>query len=77
METKMKDYYLSAAIIASGTPLLRVEKIDSKTSLFVLEISPEEADQIIKQHWNRQLVLPTRDFLDAIHELKTRLHAGY
>lgn len=74
-EYTTKDFYIGACILASGVPLLRLQRKSDKFVLFIFSISTPKAEEIIKRHWNRTLVLPTRDVVDAIHELKTRLYS--
>ncbi len=76
MEYKTKDFYLSACILASGYPLLNIERTNDKFSIFVFKISPEKAEKIIQQHWNYLLKLSTRKLIEAINELKTRLYGN-
>lgn len=71
-----KDFYLSACIRASGANLIRLEPIDYKTYLFHFDISPVQANNLIERHWNGTLILSTKAVIDAINELKTRLHQG-
>lgn len=73
---KSHDFYLCAVCLASGASLVSVKKTDSGFSVFTLDISPEQANQIITNHWNRKLKLPTKDVLEAVHQLKTRLYSG-
>lgn len=79
MENKMeffsKDFYICSVILAKGINLLRIKKETDKYVFFVFDISPKKAEEIIQQHWNRELILPTRNLIEAIHELKTRIHA--
>lgn len=75
-EYKTKDYYIGVCLLASGIQLLRLERVTDKIAIFVFAIFSEKADEIIKKHWGRELLLPTRDVIDAIHELKTRLYSG-
>ena len=75
-EYKTKDYYIGVCLLASDIQLLRLERVTEKIAIFVFAILPEKADEIIKKHWGRKLLLPTRDVIDAIHELKTRLYSG-
>jgi len=72
---KTKDFYIAACILASDIVLLRLTKETSKFVFFVFDISPIKAEQIIQKHWDRKLMLPTRNLIEAIHELKTRIHA--
>lgn len=73
---KSNDFYLCACVLASGIPLKRVEHGDGKFMIFVFDDPDCKAEQIISDHWDRTLRLPTRQLIDAIHELKTRLHSG-
>ena len=75
-EYKTKDFYIGVCMLACGAQLLRLEKATEKITVFVFEVAPVQADEIIKKHWDRKLTLPTRDVVDAIHELKTRLYSG-
>ena len=76
MEYKNTDFYLSTCLLASGIPLLRLERQDTKTFIFVFETTEEKANEVIQNHWSKQLILPTKTLIDAINELKTRLHNG-
>jgi hypothetical protein len=73
---KYKDFYLTAICIANGAKLLGLEKTSDKYVNFVLNISPKEIEEIISKHWNRELQIPTRDVIEAINQLKTRLHSN-
>lgn len=73
---KSNDFYLSAICIASGAILEHLERKEKNYVTFVLNISQTEAEKIIQSHWKRTLRIPTRDVVEAINELKTRLHSG-
>lgn len=68
------DFYLTACILASGYPLIQVVPTQTNKLEFVLAISPEEADKLIQKHWARDLTVPSRNLVDAIKELKTRMY---
>ena len=70
---KSKDFYLSCVIRASGFSLLRVDRGNRNFVTFVFDISSEKAEKIISLHWSKELKLPTRDLIEAINELRTRL----
>ena len=76
MEYESNDFYLSCCLLASGIPLKKLKKENSKFFTFVFDNSQQKVDRIIQDHWNRNLNLPTRTLIDSIHELKTRLHSG-
>lgn len=69
---KSKDFYLSCIIRASGASLIGLEN-NYNFVIFVFDISPEKAEEIISMHWSKKLRLPTRDVIEAINELRTRL----
>lgn len=71
-----RDFYLGSVVLASGAPLVKLERGNKNFVTFIFKISPEEAEGIISRHWSRKVSLPTRDLIEAINELKTRLHSG-
>jgi len=73
---KSKDFYLSSVIRASGASLVGLEKSDSNFMIFVFDITPEKAEEIISCHWSKKLRMPTRDLIESINELRTRLKNG-
>ena len=73
---RSKDFYLSCIIRASGASLLGLEKSNSDFTVFIFKLSPEEAEKIISLHWSRELKIATRDLIEAINELRTRLKSG-
>lgn len=72
-EYATKDLHLGACLLASDIPLSRLEKISHKSFSFVFDTSPQKAEEIISDHWNRKLIIPSRDLIDALSELKTRM----
>lgn len=73
---KSHDFYLCCIILASGYSLVNLKKNNSNFVTFIFDISKEKANQIIKAHWDRELKIPSRDLIEAINELKTRLRSG-
>lgn len=71
------DFYLSSLILASGFPLTGIERNNGKIATFIFDCPESIAEEIISNHWNKTLQLPTRNVLEAIHELKTRLFSGH
>ncbi|MBI3379665.1 hypothetical protein HY029_02850 [Candidatus Gottesmanbacteria bacterium] len=76
IEFKSNDFYLSACILASGIPLKRIEYGDPRSASFIFDDLENKVPQILADHWNKKLLLPTRNLIEAINELKTRLHSG-
>ena len=76
-EYKNTDFYLSCCILAAGLSLKRLEPGSTGTHfIFVFDDPQNRAEQIIADHWNRKLLLSSRDLIESINELKTRIHQG-
>jgi len=73
---KSKDFYLSSVLLASGITLLNLEKTNQGFMFFVFDITPDKAESIISSHWSKTLALPTRDLIESISQLRTRLKSG-
>lgn len=73
---KSQDFYLTAICIGAGLNLVQLERDNGKFITFVLNDPNNEAPEIISKHWNRQFKIPSRDIIEAINELKTRMHNG-
>ncbi len=69
------DFYLTAVYMAAGYELLSLTETSPKRYTFTLNVSPSTAHQLSLQYWKRELAIPLRDFVDALHELKTRMYA--
>lgn len=73
---KTKDFYISACLLASGFKLIELQKERNNLMTFVFNNSNNKAEEIIKNHWNRTHKIPTRNLIEAINELKTRIYCG-
>jgi hypothetical protein len=72
-----KDFYISCVLLASKKLILKsLEKTNGKLVLFIFEDPNSLAEKIIQDHWNRKNRIPSRDLIEAINELKTRIHSG-
>lgn len=71
---KTKDFYTATCILASRYPLIKLNRLTHKTVEFVFSIPQNKAEEIIQKHWSRNLKVSSRDFTDAISELKTRIY---
>ena len=74
-EFKSHDFYLSACLLASGFTLKRLESKGDKFVVFVFDDPQEKALMLITNHWNRSNPIQSRDLVEAINELKTRIHS--
>lgn len=70
------DFYLSASLYSAGLPLINLDRSNPRTVIFVFDNSGFKSEHLISQYWNRTLVVPAKDLVSAITELKTRLHTG-
>ena len=76
-EFKTHDFQSFAVITATKKfRLLRLEKVSDKKFDFVFFDPNHEIEKIIKKHWNSELLLPTKNLIDAISEGKTRIYSG-
>lgn len=73
---KSKDFYTCCCLLAAGFTLKAIEPTSAKFATFVFDDPEQKAEELIKKHWSGGLYLPTKDFVAAINELKTRLNSG-
>lgn len=71
-----RDFYLISICIAAGCKLIDIKRSSSNYSEFILQEPSPICEEIIKKHWDKSLKLSTRDVVEAINQLKTRLHSG-
>lgn len=70
-----KDFHLSVCLLAAGNqPKLR--RINDRTFLFVFSNKQNKIDKLLEKHWSRKLFIPSKDFVEALNELKTRIYEG-
>lgn len=67
------DFTSACIIRASSIPLIRLEK-NNRIIDFIFNSSPTTCESILRKHWDRQLILETRQLFEVISELKTRVH---
>jgi hypothetical protein len=76
-EYKSKDFYISCILLASKKLVLkRLEKKSDKIVTFIFEDPNNLANEIIKSHWGRENRVISLDLIEAINQLKTRIHNG-
>ncbi len=71
---KTSDLYLASAFIADGHRVSELRPINHKSVEFVFSISPKEAQELADKYWDKSLVVPARALVEAMNELKTRIH---
>ncbi len=67
------DFYLSSCLIAAGLNLIRISRPPQGYFLFHFDCLETEALDLLEQHWSGQLTLPTKQLIDAIYQLKSRM----
>jgi len=72
-----KDFYIGCCLLAAGFNLLKLEPGNGKFVTFVFSDPKGNAEKTIADHWQRNLVLPTKDVISAIVELKTRIYSNH
>jgi hypothetical protein len=71
-----KDFYLVAVCLAAGCTLNSLDRTSGAFVNFVLDDSASKCEEIISRHWSGELKISSRRIIEAINELKTRLHSG-
>ena len=71
---KCQDFYQSVILKTLGYPLIRLEKAGERFVVFLFEVSEKEADEVLGEYWNRNLMVNARDLVENINELKSRIH---
>lgn len=75
-ELRIKDMYSAAILRSLDYPLIDLDRSEGNYVLFVFDDSNSTADQVLRKHWDGQLQVNSRDFVESIRELKTRLHGA-
>lgn len=73
-ELRIKDMYSAAILRSLNFPLIDLDRSEGSHVLFVFDDSKSTADHVLKKHWDGELEVNSRDFVESIRELKTRLH---
>jgi hypothetical protein len=68
---KTRDLQIACALHASGQRVLRLDWKDGR-AFFVFEDGPR-CEGLVQAYWNRDLILPAKDFFSAMRELKDRI----
>ena len=73
-EYRSRDFYLTCICMASGCKLEHLEKLSGNLVEFVFQEQAEKCTEIISRHWAGELKVNSKKIVEAIVELKTRLH---
>jgi hypothetical protein len=75
-EIKINDFYQAVVLRTLGFPLVRLEKVSGKFFLFVFKDAESKAEETLSSHWDRKVNVVSKDFIENISELKTRIYTG-
>ncbi len=72
---KSRDFYLSAVCLASGCNLTKLDRSKGDFVEFVFADPPERCHEIIAAYWADELKVNPKKLIEAINQLKTRIHS--
>lgn len=75
-EIKLHDFYQACVLKTVGFALTRVERNNSKFVEFVFADPGEQSTTILEKHWSGELTLVSKDLIQSINDLKTRIYSG-
>jgi hypothetical protein len=76
-EYSTKDFYLATILLCSKKViLLRLDQARDGFVTFVFDDPHKLAKELISNHWNRKNKVISLDLIEAINQLKTRIHNG-
>ena len=70
------DFYISCVLKSVGLQLKNILLNKFGKATFVFENPNQTAESIIKKHWDRKLEITSLELIEAINQLKTRIHSG-
>lgn len=71
-----QDFYIACVLKAFGIQLQQIVRNVSGKATFVFGNPNQIAENTIQKHWNRELTVISLDLVEAINQLKTRIHSG-
>lgn len=71
---KTSDFYSAVIVKSTGIPLSSIEKENERFVTFVFSEKSSTCDTLLAKHWQGNLSINSRVFVENIKELKTRLY---
>jgi len=71
-----QDFYLSCVLKSAGLQLQNLIRNSNGKVTFVFANPNQIAEATIQKHWNKELKIISLDLVEAISQLKTRIHSG-
>ena len=70
------DFYISCVLKSAGLQLQTIIRNSNGKATFVFGNPNQIAEVTIQKHWNRELQVISLDLVEAINQIKTRIHSG-
>lgn len=70
------DLYIACVLKASGIQLQQITRNNNGKATFVFNNPNQIAETTIQNHWDKKLKVISLDLVEAINQLKTRIHSG-
>jgi len=71
---KTTDFYSAVILRTFNVPLLSPERADRNTLVFIFDDEAKTCEALLQKFWDRKLSIEPRVFIEAINELKVRIH---
>lgn len=71
-----QDFYISCVLKSAGLQLQNLIRNSNGKVTFVFANPNQIAETTIQKHWNKELKITSLDLVEAINQLKTRIHSG-
>lgn len=71
-----QDFYISCVLKSAGLQLQNLIRNSNGKVTFVFANPNQIAEITIQKHWNKELKIISLDLVEAINQLKTRIHSG-
>lgn len=71
-----QDFYISCVLKSTGLQLQNIIRNSNGKATFVFGNPNQIAESTIQKHWDKKLKIISLDFVEAINQLKTRIHSG-
>ncbi len=71
-----QDFYLVCVLKSAGLQLQNLIRNSNGKVTFVFNNPDQIAERTIQKHWNKELKITSLDLVEAINQLKTRIHSG-
>lgn len=75
-QLRIKDMYSAVVLRSLRYSLIDLDRSEGNYVLFIFDDPNSTADDDLRKHWDGELQVNSRDFVDGIRELKTRLHGS-